>query len=259
MPTTHHGNFSDSRPCKQTKSRSNSKLLLGDASLIIRPQNLQRTTCQDRTCKVPWSSHEIRRCTHLLDNFQLFCLKGIDQQERSNLHSKIWTIIRCSGSAAPFLKKIEDRINCSNKPLYNHSSLSPGGGNEAGSIFLWCLPVCLQWQSITLISLCAVNRLVLPLAVSVKNVTENVLFVTVTLCLKPLFEFVTNAIMEPILEDALFVEDQVFLMLIIAKSARSKKKTGMDAQRLSIWALPKQIYFTNAKSMDLKRDSLPGR
>ena len=47
----------------------------------------------------------------------------------------------------------------------------------------------------------------------------------------------------------LSVEESGFLMLIIAKSVHSRRKTGMDVRRLSILVVPRQISFMNGRSM----------
>jgi hypothetical protein len=56
------------------------------------------------------------------------------------------------------------------------------------------------------------------------------------------------------LEDALFVEDKEYLMLIIAKSVFSRRRIGMVAVKSLIWEVLGRIYFMRGRSMDLKND-----
>ena len=49
-----------------------------------------------------------------------------------------------------------------------------------------------------------------------------------------LFGFVMNATMDPSKVAVLFVEEWEFLMPTIAKSVHSRRKIGMDVQKLSI-------------------------
>lgn len=69
-----------------------------------------------------------------------------------------------------------------------------------------------------------------------------------------LYVYVMNATMDPSRVDVSFVEVLVSLMLIIAKNARNKKKIGMAARRLSIWAVLKLTCSMNVKNTDLKND-----
>ena len=52
--------------------------------------------------------------------------------------------------------------------------------------------------------------------------------------LKPWCVFVMSVIMVPTWVDASFVEDRALVMLIIAKSVSSRRRTGMDVVRSSI-------------------------
>ena len=62
------------------------------------------------------------------------------------------------------------------------------------------------------------------MVVCAKNAMENVSFATRTSDLVLWSEYVTNAIMVLIRDVALFVEDQVSVMLTIARNAQSRKK-----------------------------------
>lgn len=50
------------------------------------------------------------------------------------------------------------------------------------------------------------------------------------------------------------VEEWGFLTPTIAKSAHSRRKTGMVVQKLSIWGALRQICFTNVKNMVSRKD-----
>jgi hypothetical protein len=58
-------------------------------------------------------------------------------------------------------------------------------------------------------------------------------------------EYVMNATMDPFRVGVLSVEEWEFLMPTIAKSVHSRRKIGMDAPKLLIWGVPKQIYCIN--------------
>ncbi|KAI8523555.1 hypothetical protein RHMOL_Rhmol13G0083400 [Rhododendron molle] len=61
--------------------------------------------------------------------------------------------------------------------------------------------------------------------------------------------FVMNATMGPFRVVALSAEEWGFLTPTIAKSAHSKRQTGMVVQKLSTWGALRQICFTNVKYM----------
>ena len=69
-----------------------------------------------------------------------------------------------------------------------------------------------------------------------------------------LCEYVTNATMDPFRVGVLSVEEWEFLMPTIAKSVHSRRKIGMDAPKLLIWGVPKQIYSMNVRNMVLRKD-----
>ena len=58
-----------------------------------------------------------------------------------------------------------------------------------------------------------------------------------------------NAILGLLWEDAAFVEDMEYLMLITVRNAVNWRKIEMAAQRLSIWEVQELIYSMNGKSM----------
>lgn len=63
-----------------------------------------------------------------------------------------------------------------------------------------------------------------------------------------------NAIMVPSRVDVSSVEGWESLMHTTAKSAHSKRRTGMVVQKLSIWAVRKRTCFTNVRNMVLRKD-----
>ena len=87
-----------------------------------------------------------------------------------------------------------------------------------------------------------------------KNATGSALYATPMCVLARLFEFAMNATMDPFRDAVLFAEGLEFLMHTIARNARSRRKTGMVVQKLSIWGVPKQTCSMSAKNMDLRRD-----
>jgi hypothetical protein len=60
--------------------------------------------------------------------------------------------------------------------------------------------------------------------------------------------------MDPFRVGVLYVEECEFPMPTLAKSVHSRRKIGMDAPKLLIWGVPKQIYSMNVRNMVLRKD-----
>lgn len=77
----------------------------------------------------------------------------------------------------------------------------------------------------------------------------NVSFAIHTLGRQRWFVFAMNAIMARTKADVSFAAEQELVTLTIARNVHFSKKIEMAVPRLSIWVLPKQIYFTKEKNL----------
>lgn len=94
----------------------------------------------------------------------------------------------------------------------------------------------------------AASRLVLPLEDCVKNVMASVWSVTPTCVPAPWCAYVTSVTMALTRGAVWSAEAREFQMPIIVRSAPSRRRIEMAAQRLSIWGALRQISSMNAKN-----------
>lgn len=115
-------------------------------------------------------------------------------------------------------------------------------------------PLHKPWQSTTLILSCAGSSQGLLLGGYARNVMVSVWSAIPMSDHAHWWESVMSATTVHSKEDVSYVEVLGSQMPTTAKSVLSRRRIEMDAQKLWIWGVPKQIFSMNERNMDLRKD-----